>query len=1554
MSPAIILSEISRVLDTPISLLDLNASFIHNGGDSLSSIQLQAGLRKHGIRISFESIFAASALQVLADKAPVYTPRDIKHAIAQTQRAGLKRVHLDTDDLSVKRIRRDSVALLATEEQQPCAKCPMTEMQLSLVRSTQMNPGRNVISYYEEHKPEAVPAVKLAWKAIMNTEPIFNLSFEVGETEGHMYEGGPGRFAWEEINVYDEGCYLRMLKAEPQHAKITEAQVRVVTLQSSKVRSKSTIIYSFHHALIDGVSFSLLLSKVKKCLRGETYTPGPSYTSFALQLKLLQEREHESAVQFWRTQKKKYPSATTRLLLPGRPDGIQRETKGLEQVEVESSPEQLVQHARKLGVTVASLYYAAWGLVLSRYTDSDQVCFGAVLSGRTLPIEGVETVIGPTINTLPFSLRLSHHNLIREYISETFAELLGLTTYQWSTPNHGFVRNFDSAVNVRFHGPNSTLGSLSDSVGCPYGVVYSDIPIHIEVGDCGKITMSYHADSFARHHMACLGASFATALKAIMNPDSTLNLCLKSFITTDQLSELGKLGNWASKRSTHAHSRDTLVSLFSRSAESNPAETAIEWRSGTMTYSELHEQSSHLAKSLAVHVVPGDVVCVDADRSISWIVAIYAVLKAGATYFPLEKNVPDIIRDTNYKSAGAKLFLTARPATKSRMPASCNLCLSVEELLLENNTSDLSTKTPHPKSNAYICFTSGSTGNPKGVLCRHDGLVAFQNDFSVRLCSRSGWRIAQFMSPAFDGSIHEIFSTLSYGATLVLQDESQPLDHLKKADSVILTPSVAQILEPSDYPNLKAVYLVGEAVPQSVCDIWAEHKQLFNMYGPTEATCGATIKRLKVGEPVSLGSATPSSRIYILDSKQSIVPPGVIGEIYLAGVQVAHGYVGRPRETSTRFFPDSVCPEHFGEFMYKTGDRAYWSDSGELMLLGRNDRQIKLRGFRIDLDDLGIRIERAHEDCTGAAVAVNDDELVAFVQPASLNMQSFRASLSQHIPPYALPRRIKAVKAFPMTPAGKLDYRYISNSDIIDEPRNGQSIATSEKMVLACLREVLGMTMDAETHLDSNVDDVCATSIVLISLAHRLSQSFKRKISVRLILGSPSFRDLASALAALQHPNDIATQTSLGDHGVSPIEKDWWYKYQVNSTTSPFNVSYSCDFPRTMEQQRLVSAWDTILSRHRILSSRYTNGISRSYSEVPPTVKQVQHIDIPKEVNDPFDLKVDDLIRVLLSPTKMLVVVSHIICDLTTLRKVLQEVADVYHGITLAPVAKAYSHHAWSVPAPLENLSFWRNYLSNPSLSDFSVGKNTPRKQWGGSSYVCEIPQSLYNSLLRFSSARKVTMHQLALASVALALQHKETLCDITIGAPYLNRNSEDDLEVVGLFLEPLPIRIQYPQVENNLSDSEHSDSSLGTELKQLSFIKSVQRSSRAALSHAVPWDQLLSHLGIKPDYPNHPLFDAMVTFHDLDHDLGLPIDGVTSDDTWAEGSKFKIMAEFTASRKGCLKLRLEYSDECFSCEDVRHMQRLIVAALGGLMEGKDYDEIVRVLRSVQISQKES
>ncbi|KAI0176001.1 acetyl-CoA synthetase-like protein [Hypoxylon sp. FL1284] len=1550
-SRELVLSVVSCALEKPLSDLSLEENFISNGGDSLASIRLQASLREHNISVSVLEIFSARTLLLLAEYAQLIDTSESDSSLVMM------------NDELLDGVQKTPQGCPWTSSAGPgdYARYPMTEMQLCLVRSSQKNPGRNIISYIEKHPPEQISALKHAWKQALGSESIFRASFHVDEHGGWMYERqGDMPFIWEQVDVTDEVAYREEIDRPLPLDVGLGTNFKVVTLRQiggvgCEARDESTIIWRLHHVLVDIISADLILSKVRSVLAGENIRQGPSFPEFALQLQSLQERGFKSASFFWTSQTEKYPSPATQLLLPSPCDGQGEFGSSLGRISVQFVPGSLATLAKRLGVTTASLHYTAWALVLARYTDYNSVSLGAILSGRNLPINGIQSIVGPTINTLPLYVSLEPRESLSDLSRRVFSSLLDLTLFQWSTPDHGFSRGFSSAVNVLPETPSLNPSFQVDSS------VRSDFPIQVDVHSCGRICITYDRQAFFGAHIHRMATALLDALDAIQKPEATVLSCLDSLVGTQQRESLADMGNWRAETTRDRFYGDSLVSLFDYAAKADPSAVAVDHSSRRLTYGELQEQSSQVARHLTRYIDSGDVVCVHADGSPEWIISIYAVLRAGATYCPLDPALPEAVRARNFLVAGARVFLTGTTSTMGNKPTSCSFCLSVGDLLLRDDIPEkaANTRAPRPDSIAYMCLTSGSTGTPKAVRCRHIGLVAFQTSLEVRLYARPGWRIAQFMSPAFDGSIHEIFSALSYGATLVLKDKTSPFENLKTSDAAILTPSVAGILDPEDFPNLKALYLVGEAVPQGVCNAWASKCQLFNMYGPTEATCGATIKKLKAQESVTLGHPNPSTRVYILDSQRRLAPWGATGQIYLAGVQVAVGYAGKPDETAERFLPDAVDRKLSGEFMYKTGDAAYWDERGELVFLGRRDREIKLQGFRINLDDLETQLKLADEQCVAAAVTRQQDYLVALVQPADLNLERFAAQMRSHIPIYARPRHVLAVDSFPMNRIGKLDYNAIAATSFTGPGAASRNVSRTayEQLIAGAVREVLKLPTDCDIDSEAVLSELGVNSIVAISLAQQLSRSLRRRIQVRAVLTSSTIHGLACALAKGAIPDKLLVGSQLGQQGVSPIEREWWNEYRRGGGSSSFNVSYACELGASLDKAKLAAAWNKILKRHGILRSRYRwsemNGLVRRYAKKPPTATLTNDIDLQRKVNAPFNLSSeDDIIRVLVSPTRMLVVVSHIVCDLTTLQILLREVAQVYGGKEPAPIRKTYAQTIWSQLSPPSYLSFWTDYLFGAPHFPFPLGKNGVRRTtWTGTSYICQIPAGLYKTMLSFTARNKVTMHQLALAALALALQYGDAGCDITFGAPYLNRDAQDCLDVVGLFLEPLPIRIRYPLPPV----SESLESLRPASPSQDSFLGAVQRSSRAALSHAVPWDQLLARVGGSSDSVlNNQIFDAMVTFHETGQDVFLSLAETSFVPTCAEGAKFKLMAEFLARGDSELALRLEYSDECFTKREVIILKDLIQEALVHLTTGESYHVTVEKLRRLRLELEES
>ena len=731
----------------------------------------------------------------------------------------------------------------------------------------------------------------------------------------------------------------------------------------------------------------------------------------------------------------------------------------------------------------------------------------------------------------------------------------------------------------------------------------------------------------------------------------------------------------------------------------------------------------------------------------------------------------------------------------------------------------------------------------------------------------------------------------------------------------------------------------------------------------------------------------------------------MIGEIYLGGIQVANGYIGRTQETSKRFLPDLIF-RHVGERMYRTGDRGYWNEQGEVVCMGRDDRIIKLRGYRLDLDDLETRIARSLESIISVVVVQKDGLLAAVVQPSDVDLAFCRVRLAQILPLHARPTHIAAVDEFPMTVAGKIDYRSIIQSIRIDTDMPMMILkGSTEDKVASIWREVLSLSSSVPVFGNSNFADLGGNSIDQLRLANHLTRTFQQPITLQSVIKFQTLHELASEIDKIDLTGSERTPSPKFDiHQVSPIEAEWWNKYRSKEGTAAFNVSFACKVGPEANRKKLANAWNVVLRSHELLRSRYVvdenKSLHRQYTECSPRAQEIVCIDMWQEINRPFDLSHDDPIRVFVTYDHLLIVASHVIADLTTLQNLLREVSTVYRNENLAFSSRPYMQAIAEAPVqPLSKVDFWRSYLSSlptdsMSFSNFSINRTSHR----GHSWVTKIPSSLATSMHTYVGKHRVTMHQLSLAAVSLTLQYNKEHLDIVLGAPYLNRSSAEDHDVIGLFLEPLPIRIIYPTTTTVKGGPALAlRTSTNTILFSDDFLAAVRGSSQAALANAIPWTELTRHLNqaspvskdsvqaaiidststsatpiatstpfdespaplpslplpssspltnhVSPNPDVTHIFDVMLTFHEQSVNPHLAIPGLSPLYTWANGAKFKLLIEFLALDSETVVLRMEYDDACLTTADTHKIGDLVLEALKLLTDGAAFEAVREALK---------
>ncbi|WP_411123044.1 non-ribosomal peptide synthetase [Streptomyces sp. x-19] len=564
----------------------------------------------------------------------------------------------------------------------------------------------------------------------------------------------------------------------------------------------------------------------------------------------------------------------------------------------------------------------------------------------------------------------------------------------------------------------------------------------------------------------------------------------------------------------------TLYTEFVAQADKNPDATAVYSDAGVLTYQDLAERARALAERLVAEGAgPGVPVGLCIERSPDLLVGILAVLRAGACYVPLDPRYPTERLTFMVRDSGTRLLLTT-PESRANCPTGPTVVVLAGTVTTEPGEKPVPVV---PADTAYVIYTSGSTGRPKGVAVPHGGCVAMLSEMDRTLaeCDLSG--VSAASSICFDMSVMEIFPALCRGGAVVLVESAVHLPespHVDRITHLHAIPSVMNSLLDAGGlpPNLRTVVFGGEPLRRKLVDrVYQETgaDRVFNAYGPTEGTVFCTfgpVPRDGTGEP-TIGSPSASARVYVLDEELAPLPAGVPGELYLGGAGLAHGYVNRPRTTAERFVPDPFLD---GERMYRTGDVVKFTDDGELEFVGRTDNQVKVRGHRIELEEVEARLT-ARPEVREAAAVVRGRRLVGYVVPESdpregvwldAALQStVTGKLAVELPEYMVPDTLVFLAALPLTPGGKLDRAALPEPPAVD---TGAPVTAAGTPTEVALSEIWGQLLDLEP---AGIDvraafyDLGGDSLLLVRLARLMTRRFDRRVRVPDLF---RFRDIHS------------------------------------------------------------------------------------------------------------------------------------------------------------------------------------------------------------------------------------------------------------------------------------------------------------------------------------------------------------------------------------------------------------------------------------------------------------
>ncbi len=1040
--------------------------------------------------------------------------------------------------------------------------------------------------------------------------------------------------------------------------------------------------------------------------------------------------------------------------------------------------------------------------------------------------------------------------------------------------------------------------------------------------------------------------------------------------------------------------KQCIHQLFEAQVQRSPDHIAVIYQNEQLTYRELNwlaNQLGHYLQTLGVG--PEVLVGICVERSLEMIVGLLGILKAGGAYIPLDPGYPAqrlsfILQDTKVSILLTQEQLRPKlPKCEARL-----ISLDVGWQETDQHSSANVISGARPENLAYVIYTSGSTGKPKGSLISHRSLVNHCSAFIAQFDLQPEDRILQFASISFDASAEEIFPSLLTGSTLILQPE-KIIDFLHF--SSFLTRERLTILNlPTAYwhlwvtqlnhqtplipPSLRLVIVGGEKVSAEHFMDWStsisDTIRWANTYGPTETTITATIyessssrKALEEG-CIPIGRPISNVQVYVLDTQLQPVPIGVTGELYIAGVGLARGYLNHPELTAERFIPNPFSNEPGGR-LYKTGDLVRYLADGNLEFVGRVDHQVKLRGFRIELGEIETLLVR-YPGVREAVVIVREDvpddkRLVAYLlaDPALATSEKLlRSYLLEQLPSYMIPAAFVFLEAYPLTPGGKVDRRVllVFNEHSPEKTEVSTIFRTPiEELIVLIWMKVLGLK---QLSIQDNFFELGGHSLSALQIISRVREAFQVDVPLRYLFDMPTVADLTMYVEiALKKGLQLQNLAKLSrEHSsflpLSFAQQQMWLLDQLVPNNPAYAVPIAVQLVGRLDVVILEQSLNEVVKRHEALRTNFTVINEQPVQVVDPSSQiQLTRLDlgvlsdaeqraeiqqlISQEVQRPFDLRCDPLIRALLFQLNgekhvLFINMHHIISDGWSVGVLLHELTVLYQAYSqgqsspLQELPIQYADFAvWQRQQLqgeiLENkLTYWKSQLKGvPSLLQLPTDRPRPSVQtFHGASFPFTLSKTLLQALKPLSQQSGATLFMVLLAAFQVLLWHYTGQDDIVVGTPVANRVLSETEPLIGFFVNTLVLR-------TNLSGNP-------------TFAELLRRVREIALGAYVhqdlPFEKLVEELRPERDLSYNPLFQVMLVLQNAPTE-NIELQGIqlSTIEVKGETAQFDMTFDLTEMFEG-ISGSIEYNTDLFDTTTVARMAIHWQTLLEGVVRNPD------------------
>jgi len=1251
-----------------------------------------------------------------------------------------------------------------------------------------------------------------------------------------------------------------------------------------KNEGEQFLLFDAHHIILDGKSREILGYELLTLLEGGELPPVKLQYKDYINWMYAEDQQTKFQKQenYW---KEIFAEEVPLLELPldfSRPKvqqfegGDARFTLSAEQVAT------INELAVKNGTTNYIVLLAVWTVFLSKVSNENDITVGTPVAGRRHP--DLEGVVGMFVNTLPLRNRPQGEKLFSEFIAEVKTTFIN----GFENQEYPFDKIVEKVVTVK----TSDRNPLFDTM---FSLLESEVEDTVELDKSPEIQFT-NDEEIAKFDLDLTAIDGNNHISFNLNYNTSLFLpsTIHQFVEFFreiinclgngdlQLGEINILSeeqqfqliDGFNKEDEDRLLAENVVELFRKQISEKTDHAALLIGNDEYTYLELEERSNQLAHYLTKKgVAQGDLVAVCIERSVEMIVGMLAIIKTGAAYVPIDPEYPTQRINYIFNNAKTKVVISSK---------SCKGLLkdwkNVEAVLIDEEWpaiagEEKTFETPvYGKEDlAYIIYTSGSTGHPKGVMITHGNLSAFL-----------GWCLEEFAhdnfelvygvtSICFDLSIYEIFYTLSAGKQLRLLSNGLAIGEALKEDKNVLLNTVPGVirqllLDEVDLSPVNVINMAGEPIPAMVKNrLDLRRIKVRNLYGPSEDTTYSTIFHLTDDQPILIGQPLANTKAYLLDEALLPVPIGVAGQLYLSGHGLSKGYLHRPKLTAEKFI-DNPYGKGPHTRMYATGDLAKWTSDGNLDFVGRADSQVKVRGYRIELGEIEKKLQEvaAVNQCVVLAKEIQGStQLVAYVVvDSSFDRQVVKEQLRKELPDYMIPEIMMELEAFPQTPNGKINKKGLPDPNVQElvsmpyvAPQNEQ-----EGTLVEIWKEILRIE---QIGVNDNFFELGGHSLLAVKITNQIAQQMTARLTLRAFFEGPTVRQIAARIEKGEQVvyENIPVAPVLDTYPLSPAQNRMFILQHFDEQIVAYNMPYHAPLESSLTIEEIKDAVDQLVERHESLRTTFeiqnNDFVQIIHPKVDFEIELFQEVGINEAMGAfvrPFKLNEAPLFRVGYlkqeDEVHLLLDIHHIISDGASQDLLGFELLSILQGEELPPLRLQYKDYAYWVSGIdqldtlLQQQEYWLNTFATPQPF-INIPTDYPRpdiQSFEGKSATFSLSSKESRILNQLTRQHGITSYSILLSAWATLLAKLSSQEDITIGTPVSGRNHPDLANVVGMFVNTLPIR-SYPEGDKLFVD----------------FAKEVQQNFTEAYDNQMyPFEKLVEEVWDKKITGRNPLFDTM------------------------------------------------------------------------------------------------